>query len=114
MKKVIIESPYGGTREINERNLTYVRRCMADCFFRGESPYASHALYTQPGVLDDNNPDEREKWIRAGFLWRQFAEKTIVYTDYGISSGMRLGIRDSEELNIPVEYREIGRNDAKR
>lgn len=76
MKRVIIESPYAGDID---RNLRYLRACMADCLRRGEAPFASHGLYTQPGVLDDDKPDERKLGIEAGFAWRDVAEMTVVY-----------------------------------
>jgi hypothetical protein len=104
MKRVIIESPYAG--DIN-RNMRYVRACMRDCLLNGETPFASHALYTQEGVLRDDLPDERALGIGAGFLWRYVAEKTVVYIDEGMSSGMKAGIIHAEELGQPVEYRSI-------
>jgi len=103
--RVIIESPYAGDVE---GNLTYLRACMRDCLRRGEAPFASHGLYTQPGVLDDNDADERRKGIVAGFIWAGVANKTIVYTDRGISSGMKLGIEHAHNWERPVEYRELG------
>lgn len=51
MRRVIVESPYAGDIE---RNMRYLRACLADCLRRGEAPFASHAIYTQPGVLDDS------------------------------------------------------------
>jgi hypothetical protein len=54
---VIVESPFAGDVAAN---LSYGRRCMADCLRRGEAPFASHLLYTQPGVLDDSLPEERQ------------------------------------------------------
>jgi hypothetical protein len=86
---VIVESPYAGDIE---RNLSYVRAAMRDCLLRNESPFASHAFYTQQGVLNDNDESERNRGINAGFIWREVAEKTVVYTDLGISRGMELGI----------------------
>lgn len=107
MRLVIVESPYAGDVKTNVR---YARRCMADCLARNEAPYASHLLYTQPGVLDDDVPGEREAGIQAGFAWRHVAEATVVYTDYGISGGMKYGIKDAEKRGSPVEYRTIGIN----
>lgn len=104
MRLVIIESPYAGDVD---RNLRYVRACMADCLARGESPYASHALYTQPGVLDDTVPEERALGIAAGFAWRAVADATIVYTDLGWSTGMRAGVADAVAACRPVECRTI-------
>lgn len=107
MPRVIIESPYAGDIE---RNTKYVRACMRDCLLRNESPYASHAIYTQKGVLNDDNEDERTFGINAGFCWREVSCKTVVYTDCGISKGMKLGIQHASELGHPVEYRSLGKN----
>lgn len=104
MKRVVIESPYAGNVELN---LRYLRACMRDCVTRGESPYASHGLLTQDGVLDDNNPDERALGIAAGFAWRDVADKTVVYTDLGMSGGMRHGINDATSKGRPIEYRTL-------
>lgn len=75
----IIESPYaprpesiGPARAFDLlRHLEYVRAAMADCFARGEIPLASHALYTQPGVLADDNAEQRKQGMDAGFMTRQ-------------------------------------------
>jgi len=104
MKRVVIESPYAGDVA---RNLRYVRACMRDALMRGEAPYASHALYTQPGVLRDDVPEERELGIRAGFAWRAASEVTAVYQDLGISSGMQLGVRHAAEAGAVLDFRRI-------
>jgi hypothetical protein len=80
---------------------------MADCLARGEAPYASHGLYTQPGVLDDNIQEQRDLGIAAGFAWRKVAELTAVYTDRGVSTGMKFGIEDAQRRNCPVEHRQV-------
>lgn len=107
MRRVVIESPYAGDIE---QNLRYLRACMADSLSRGEAPFASHGLYTQPGVLDDSDPVERELGIKAGFAWRSAADATIVYTDLGITKGMQYGIDHAAESGRPIEYRELGRD----
>ena len=56
MKRVILESPYSG--DIN-RNIQYARMCVRDSLMRGEAPIASHLLYTQEEILNDNIPEER-------------------------------------------------------
>ena len=103
-RRVIVESPYAGDVE---RNLAYARACMHDCLTRGEAPFASHALYTQPGVLDDTIPAERKAGIQAGFEWRAVADATVVYTDLGISKGMEYGIEHASSRH-PVEFRTLG------
>lgn len=105
MIRVIIESPYAGNVE---RNLAYLRAAMRDCLLRGEAPFASHALYTQPGVLDDLVPQERQLGIQGGFSWREVADKTVVYVDLGVTPGMELGMQDSLWKSIPVERRRLG------
>jgi len=104
MRRVIVESPYAGDVD---RNVDYARRCLHDCLMRGEAPFASHLLYTQPNVLDDDVPEERQLGILAGFAWRSAAEATVVYTDYGISGGMQEGIDQAEAEGRPVEYRTL-------
>lgn len=105
MKRVIIESPFAGDIE---KNLRYVRACMRDCLLRGESPYASHALYTQDGVLADGDKAERKLGIAAGFEWRQCAEMTVFYLDLGMTPGMVQGIEDCETKGLPYEKRHLG------
>lgn len=104
MKRVIVESPFAGDIE---RNLRYVRACMRDCLLRGEAPYASHALYTQPGVLRDDVPGERKHGIEAGFAWRQSAELSVFYTDCGWSRGMTQGKEDCLAKGLPFEERTL-------
>lgn len=101
---VVVESPYAGNVELN---MHYLRACMADCLARGEAPFASHGLYTQAGVLDDTIPEERAKGMAAGFAWNTVAHATVVYTDRGISGGMRAGIKNAEMAGRPIEYRKL-------
>lgn len=105
MKLAIIESPYQGDVK---RNLAYARAALRDSLLRGESPLASHALYTQPGVLNDALPDERRRGIAAGHAWIEKADVVAVYGDLGISHGMKQGIAEAEARKVPVIYRTIG------
>lgn len=110
MKPVVIESPYAGDRkpETIARNLKYLRAAMHDCVVNhNETPYASHGLLTQDGVLDDALPEQRSLGIRAGFVWRQFANATIVYEDLGYSAGMVAGIAAAKELQLSNPKHEI-------
>jgi hypothetical protein len=102
---VYLESPYAGDVE---KNVKYARACMKDCLERGEFPFASHLLYTQEGVLDDNIEEERELGITAGFAWAVYATKTVVYKDLGISPGMQWGINNAKEHGREIEYRTLG------
>ena len=102
MKRVVIESPYAGDRATND---AYLEAAMRDSFARGEAPFASHRLY--PGILDDNQEEERRLGREAGFAWGAVAELVAVYTDLGISPGMRAGIERAVRHRIRVEYRTI-------
>jgi len=101
---VVLESPYAGDVAENER---YARAALHDCLMRGEAPIASHLLYTQPGVLNDLNPAERQHGIDAGLAWGRVAEATVVYTDRGMSGGMKYGIANAESAGRPVELRTV-------
>lgn len=83
-------------RHTNQR---YLAAALADCIRRGESPYASHAILTLPGVLDDAKPEERARGIEAGFAWRKMAALSAFYIDLGWSSGMRDGLAHAKELH---------------
>jgi hypothetical protein len=108
MRRVIIESPFAGdTSDAVEANVTYARACVRDSVLRGEAPIASHLLFTQPGILDDTVPAERQMGIDAGLAWREVAEASVVYTDRGISRGMEYGIAKARETGIPVEFRTL-------
>lgn len=104
MRRVIVESPYAGDIEAN---VAYARACVRDSVLRGEAPIASHLLFTQPGILDDDVPAERQLGIDAGLAWRAVAEASVVYTDRGISRGMEYGIAAAIQAGIPVEYRSL-------
>ena len=101
---VILESPYAGDVEAN---VVYARACLRDSLLKGEAPIASHLLYTQPGVLDDDIPSERQHGIDAGLAWRRVAEASVVYIDRGISRGMEYGIKAAMESGLLVEYRRL-------
>ena len=105
MRLVIIESPYAGDIE---KNVEYARACMHHSLSLGEAPIASHILYTQPGILIDEDPIERQWGIDAGLEWGKHAELTAIYEDLGISRGMEYGIKNAMENARPLEYRKLG------
>lgn len=108
MRLVIVESPYKAASESElRRNTAYVRACLHDCLIRGDAPFASHALYTLPGVLHDDVPEERRLGMEAGFAWISVAHATVVYTDFGVSPGMQHGIDTAISAGRSVEYRQL-------
>lgn len=120
MRRVIIESPYMGNEDNStEKHLRYLRACLRDSLLRGEAPFASHSIYTQPGVLDDNIPAEREHGIQAGFAFRSACDATIIYGDLGTRRGMIYGVNHANTLitacranpdgpQHTIEFRELG------
>lgn len=103
---VVLESPFAGDVE---RNRAYAVDCLRDSLLRGETPFASHLLYTE--ALDDTDATERSIGIEAGLNIGKVADKTVVYTDLGISNGMEYGIARAISENREIEYRSIYGNE---
>lgn len=97
-KLVYIASPYAGDVE---RNIEFARAACQHCIEQGYTPIAVHLLYTQPGVLDDTNPAERETGLKLG---RHVLEHCDELWQCGnrISSGMAAEIERAKQLGIPV------------
>jgi len=105
---VALESPFGSDDpKVVELNIEYGRKCLRNCIMRGEAPFASHLLYTQPGVLDDNNPDERKLGIERGFALENYLDYTVVYIDRGISQGMEQGIKEARKAGRRILVRSL-------
>lgn len=105
---VIIESPFAGD---TKKNIKYAKACLRDCFTKGEYPLSSHLLYTQDGILDDGKESERKLGIEAGLAWGKVADATIVYTDLGVSKGMKQGIEQAKKDGRKIEYRKLKKFD---
>lgn len=119
MEFVIVESPFatntitlanGNLYEVFENeNIAYARACLHDCLVNHEeAPYASHLLYTQPGILDDTVPEERKLGIEAGLEISRSAKKRLFYVDRGFSSGMKWGFKFAQEIGQVCEIRQLG------
>lgn len=109
MKLVIIESPYGDDDPaVVAENERYLNACLHDSLMRGEAPFASHGLYTRDGVLDDRIPKQRLHGIAAGLEWGRVAALVAIYTDRGVSSGMRLGKDRAQERGQRIVERRLG------
>jgi hypothetical protein len=119
--KVIIESPYHALLPLDddtpeyvqslrrqadtEENIYYARRCLSHSLAEGESPFASHLLYTQ--VLDDTVPAQRELGLTLASAWYDVADLCAIYTDRGISDGMKRGIEYANKIGLKTEERSI-------
>lgn len=98
MRLAILESPYAGNVEAN---LDYARRCMRRLLLDGYAPIASHLLYTQPLVLDDNEPKERALGIAAGLEWRRVADVSVFCAGLGWSRGMLAALSSAKAEGRP-------------
>lgn len=109
MRLVIVESPYrAGTGAESARYKRYLDACLRDCLLvYGESPFASHKMYADDGVLRDSIPKERALGIAAGLAWGAGADATVVYMDLGISDGMAEGIKTAMNCGRLVKYRRL-------
>lgn len=104
--RVQLESPLRGNNyEQEEINKIYLDLCIADSLNRGEFPFASHKQYI--GATDDRIPAQRALGIEAGLEFLKVAQKSVIYTDFGVSSGMAQGIKRAVELGIPLEFRTL-------
>lgn len=101
---VIIESPFAGDVALNTR---YARAAVRDSLLRGEAPYASHLLYTQQSILDDEIPEQRRLGMEAGFAFSRVADLVAVYVDLGESPGMDEGVNVHLKAGRRVEFRTI-------
>ena len=105
-KLVIVESPYRATAYYSqEQHKLYLLHCLADCYKRGESPFASHHL--APEVLNDDDEYERALGIRCGLAWGKYADCVAVYSDLGVGPGMKQAIEYYKKMNKPIEWRHL-------
>lgn len=103
---VIIETPFKApSLELMRQNIAFARACVLHSLRLGESPIASHLLYTQPGILADANPEDRALGIRAGLNWYQVADRVVFYLNHGMSTGMIRAEKLAIELGKRKEYR---------
>lgn len=106
MRTVILESPLAPNALATQaQHVAYALKCVRDCMSRGEAPFASHLLY--PQCYDDAIPAERELGIAAGLAIGARLEATVVYLDFGLSTGMRRGVVEAVELGRAIYLRRL-------
>ena len=101
--RVVVESPFAG----GFSNVRYGRECLRDCINRGESPFASHLLYAQKGLLNDSIAEERKKGMAAAAAWLEVSDYVCVYMDLGITPGMVAGVVHATRLGKQIRLRWI-------
>ncbi len=80
MLRVILESPDAGDIL---RNVAYARWAISHSLSIGEAPIASHLLFPEHGIVDENDPAGRSLGIAAGLAWAPVAQLMALYVDYG-------------------------------
>lgn len=104
----VVESPFTAESfELECRNRLYAQIAMGVLFREGYIPFASHAIYTLLGVLDDSKREERKMGIEAGLYLASVMDHTFVFTDLGVSPGMDMGIADAKKEGRPITTRKI-------
>jgi len=103
MKRVVLESPFAGNID---RNVAYAKMCIRDMLRRGEAPIASHLLFTQPGILNDDDAEQRKLGIAAGHAWLSVADCIVFYVDLGMSRGMQQSMEQAHNFKA-LEVRRL-------
>ena len=113
----IVESPYAGTPAEIAYNMRYLALLMRFCLQHDMAPFASHGLYTQPGVLLDTIPEERRLGMEAGFAWAEALPLVratgrtvlvVVGMDLGVSTGMTAGLTRHAAADLPIRRLWLG------
>lgn len=111
LRRVIIESPYAGNVR---RHVAYARAAVRDSIMRGEAPFASHLIYTQTGILNDDIAAERQKGINVGLEWARGAHAVAFYVDLGMSRGMKYAKQRHEAEGRVIELRNLPADEVDR
>ena len=63
------------------------------------------------GFVSDSDVEHmcvgRDVALQMAFSWRLCSDKTVVYTNFGLSNGMKLGIEHAASIRQEIEYRSI-------
>lgn len=105
MKLISVESPFAPTAtSTTDEHIRYARKACRFVALKGYSPYASHLFFTQPGILDDTIPEERELGIKGGKAWEVHAEESWFFLDYGMTKGMKYGLDEATRLGRGIRF----------
>lgn len=108
MKRLIVESPFAASEAYSvEENVAFARKVCRHALLLGFSPYASHLFFTQPGLLNDDLPDERRLGIDAGLVWSTDVEDVWFALRPGekLSLGMTYAANRHRMRTARVQYR---------
>lgn len=109
----IYESPFASKDfDTFVENIAYVRLLVRDGALRyNEAGFGSHLVWTQPGVLVDDEPFERALGIDCGLAFTGLARTGVLNHIYGIdrgwSSGMNRSKTVTEGKGLPIKTRSL-------
>lgn len=103
-RKIYVASKYVGDVERNvAAAVTYCRRVIDE----GYMPVASHLMYPGTGILNDNDPDERELGLMFGLALLGMCDEVWVFGS--VSPGMAQEIEEAKRLKKQIRYfEEVG------
>ena len=113
LRVTVYESPFAArTFDQFARHVAYIRlltRLGAQLY--GEAAIASHMIWTQPGVLRDDDPEERALGIDCGLAVALLACNGhvghVYWTDLGWSGGMLRSAESMRERGLPINERSL-------
>lgn len=109
----IYESPFASDDfDTFVGNIAYLRLLVRDGALRyNESGFGSHMVWTQPGVLVDNDAFERALGIDCGLAFTALAREGVLNHVYGIDRGWSSGMKRSREVTegkgLPIKTRSL-------
>lgn len=94
MKTVFIESPFRhADPALHEANIKYAQAAMRYAIAEGFAPIAPHLMW--PGVMDDNDANEREAALKMCRTVRDQCNEVWFCIDLGMSEGMHRGTEEA-------------------
>ena len=103
---VLVESPYTHAKPWGiAMHEAYLQACLHNSIWRGETPLATHQLYTR--CLNDKSPSERTLGMEMLHQLLLVTDYHVVYYDLGTSGGMLWGIDVARTAGKRVEFRSL-------
>jgi len=99
MEVAYVISPYRGIDGDYGKNEQYTLKAAGYLISQGFIPVVPH-LYL-PRILDDNDEKQRERALQCGLKLLEKCDFAIVFSDLGISEGMRKELEHCKKLKKP-------------
>lgn len=106
-KPVVVISPFM-VEDASKRDLfyRYAKRCAQDSMRRNEAPLVSHVFYYD--MLGYSTVGlERDMGFNAQLSWIRKCDLVVVYSDYGMTQGMKAAVDYAKFKNKKIEFRVI-------